>query len=418
MKIAPTEKQLKFLSWEFGAFFHFGIRTFNCGHVDWDGLDMPAETFNPTSLDCRQWVREVKNVGAKYAVMTTKHHDGFALWPSKYTKYSVAASPWKGGKGDVVREFTDACREEGVAVGLYYSPAQWGATAVTFDKEEEYDDYFINQISELLTNYGKIDYLWFDGCGSGDHKYDQKRIIGVIRSLQPDITIFGMWDPDTSWVGNEDGYAPENNTGIIETNVLGEKKTVYQPLECDCRIRGHWFYDRDLYSLKSVDELCAMYELSVGRGANLLLNIGPDERGLLPETDVARLRQWRAELDRRYACPLPFEPMKKEAENVYSVEYSYETLNEKIGDTDFIPLCRAVILKEDITGGVGSRGFKLWAHIPSRPRPSDRKVCVYVGETIGRRRIIRIPPIRAPKFTLEITKTDGECVITDIEVYG
>ena len=154
------------------------------------------------------------------------------------------------------------------------------------------------------------------------------------------------------------------------------------------------------------------------RGANLLLNIGPDERGLLPETDVARLRQWRAELDRRYAFPLPFEPMKKDGENVYSVEYSDETLNGKIRDTDFIPLCRAVIIKEDITDGVGSRGFKLWAHIPSRHPISDRKVCVYVGETIGRKRIIRIPPMRAPKFTLEITKTDGDCVITDIKAYG
>lgn len=417
MKIAPTEKQLKFLSWEFGAFFHFGIRTFNHGHRDWDGREMKAESFSPTALDCRQWVREVKNAGAKYAVLTTKHHDGFALWPSEYTKYSVAASPWRDGRGDVVREFTDACREEGVAVGLYYSPAQWGATAVTFDKEEEYDDYFINQISELLTNYGKIDYLWFDGCGSADHKYDQKRIIGVIRSLQPDIIIFGMWDPDASWVGNEDGYAPENNTGVKEMNILGEKMTVYQPLECDCRIRGRWFYDLDQYSLKSVDELCAMYELSVGRGANLILNIGPDERGLLPEADVARLREMKAELDRRYAYPLPYEKIKKDGD-IYTVEYSDYTLNTLIGDTDFIPLARAVVIKEDITAGVGSRGFKLWAHIPSRNPISEKKVCVYIGETIGHKRIIRIPPMRAPKFTLEITGKDGECIITDIEIYG
>ncbi len=417
MKIAPAKKQLKFLDWEFGAFFHFGIRTFNHGHRDWDGEDMPAETFDPTSLDCRQWIRQVKAVGAKYAIMTTKHHDGFALWPSKYTSYSVAASPWKNGRGDVVREFTDACRAEGVAVGLYYSPAQWGATAVTFDKEEEYDDYFINQISELLTNYGKIDYLWFDGCGSGDHKYDEKRIINVIRSLQPDILIFGMWDPDTVWVGNEDGYAPECNTGVVTVNVLGEMKTIYAPYECDCRIRGRWFYDLDMYSLKSVDELCAMYELSVGRGANLLLNIGPDDRGLLPDADIARLRQMRAELDRRYAHPLPFEPIKKVDDGVYSIEYSDHMLNSEIHDTDFIPLCRSVIINEDITAGVGSRGFKLWAHIPSRSPISDRKVCVYIGETIGRKRIIRIPPMRAPKFTLEITESDGECVITDMKVY-
>ncbi|MBR0235112.1 MAG: alpha-L-fucosidase [Clostridia bacterium] len=418
MKIAPTEKQLNFLNLEFGAFFHFGIRTFNHGHRDWDGREMSAETFNPSSLDCRQWVREVKAVGAKYAILTTKHHDGFALWPSKYTSYSVAASPWKNGCGDVVAEFVDACRAEGVAVGLYYSPAQWGTSAVTFDKEEEYDDYFINQISELLTGYGKIDYLWFDGCGSGDHKYDEKRIIGVIRSLQPQITIFGMWDPDTVWVGNEDGYAPECNTGVVTMKVLGEMKTIFAPYECDCRIRGHWFYDLDMNTLKSVDELCAMYELSVGRGANLLLNIGPDDRGLLPDADIARLRQMRAELDLRYAHPLLFEPIKKESENTYSVEYSDYTLNTLIGDTDNIPLCRAVIINEDITAGVGSRAFKLWAHIPSRKPISDKKICVFIGETVGRKRIIRIPPMRAPKFTLEILEREGECNITNLEVYG
>jgi alpha-L-fucosidase len=418
MKIAPTEKQLKFLDWEFGAFLHFGIRTFNHGHKDWDGIEMPVESFNPTSLDCEQWIREIKKAGMKYAVLTTKHHDGFALWPSKYTNYSVAGTKWRDGKGDVVREYVDACRKYDIAVGLYYSPAQWGNSAISFENEKDYDDYFINQISELLTNYGKIDYLWFDGCGSGDHKYDQKRIIKVIRSLQPDILIFDMWDPDTRWTGNEDGYAPMNNTGVYETNVLGETKWVYQPLECDCKMRGRWFYDLDLYTLKSVDELVSMYECSVGRGANLLLNIGPDDRGLLPENDIARLNQMVAEIHKRYSSPLPFEKVKKESENVFSVEYSDHNLNTVIGDTEFIPLCRSVILSEDISEGVASRRFRLWAHIPSRPRPSDRKICVCCGETIGRKLIVRIPPIRAPKFTLEILESEGECRIRDISVFN
>ena len=418
MKLAPTEKQLKFLDWEFGIFFHFGIRTFNHGHRDWDGIDMPVESFNPTSLDCSQWIGEIKKAGAKYAILTTKHHDGFALWPSKYTSYSVANTPWKDGKGDVVREFVDACRKEDIAVGLYYSPAQWGKTAVTFDREEEYDDYFINQISELLSNYGKIDYLWFDGCGSDGHNYDQKRIIKVIRTLQPDILIFGMWDPDTYWVGNEDGYAPMNNTGVMTVNVLGEQKTMFLPYECDCRIRGHWFYDLDLYSLKTVDELVGMYECSIGRGANLLLNIGPDDRGLLPDEDVKRLNEMMDEVHRRYSNPLPFEKVKKESENTYSIEYSYDTLNKTFGDTDLIPLSRAVVIEENITNGVASRKFKLWAHIPSRPEPSPKKICVYSGETIGRKCVIRIPAMRAPKITLEVLECEEECVISDMRVYG
>lgn len=417
MEYFPSEKQLRFMDWEFGAFFHFGIRTFNHGHRDWDGIEMPASTFRPDSLDCGQWIRTVKSVGAKYAIMTTKHHDGFALWPSAYTSYSVAASPWRNGKGDVVREFVDACRAEDIAVGLYYSPAQWGSSAVKFDREEEYDDYFINQISELLTGYGKIDYLWFDGCGSGDHKYDQVRIINTIRSLQPDIIIFGMWDPDVCWVGNEDGYAPIDNTCVQKTNVLGKEKTIFAPQECDCRLRGTWFYDLNEYSLKTVDELCGMYEMSVGRGANLLLNIGPDDRGLIPDPDIARLREWHRELDRRYLSPLPLGEMKREGKNRYSIEYSDEMLNKVLGDTDFIPLCRSVIITEDISHGVASRRFRLYAHIPSRNPISDRMICVCDGGTVGRKRIVRFPAMRTPKLTLEILDSDGECVITSMKAY-
>ena len=200
----PTPKQEEFQNWEFGVFFHFGIRTFYEGHRDWDGLPMPAEAFNPTDLDCRQWASVARQAGAKYAILVTKHHDGFANWPTKYSDYSVARTPWKGGRGDVVREFTEACRAEGLGVGLYYSPAQQGFRNWS---PREYDDYFVNQITELLTNYGKIDYLWFDACGSGDHQYDTRRIVNVIRSLQPEILLFNMWDPDTRWVGNESGVA-------------------------------------------------------------------------------------------------------------------------------------------------------------------------------------------------------------------
>ncbi|MBR5009551.1 MAG: alpha-L-fucosidase, partial [Clostridia bacterium] len=219
--IIPTSKQLEFLSWEVGMFFHFGIRTFFNGHRDWDGEEMSPDKFCPEYLDCRQWLKSAKLIGAKYAIMTAKHHDGFALWPTKLSPYSVAASPWKNGRGDVVKEFTDACRAEEIKCGLYYSPAQWGSHAVEFKDGREYDDYFIGQISELLSNYGKIDYIWFDGCGSNSHTYDQKRIVGEIRRLQPGILIFDMWDPDTRWVGNEDGYAPSPNLYEKEMNVLG-----------------------------------------------------------------------------------------------------------------------------------------------------------------------------------------------------
>jgi len=414
--LAPSNKQLDFLSWEVGMFFHFGIRSFNPGHRDWDGLEMPAETFNPDSLDCVQWMRAAKIIGAKYAIMTTKHHDGFALWPTKFSKYSVAASTWKDGKGDVVREFVNACRAEDIKVGLYYSPAQWGSTAVEFKNEVEYDDYFINQISELLSDYGKIDYLWFDGCGSSGHKYDQKRIINVIRTLQPDILIFSMWDPDTTWVGNEDGYATLPNLYEREVTVLGEKKRMFMPLECDCRLRTNWFYDHDESTTKSVEELVGMYEMSVGRGSNLLLNVGPDNHGLIPQPDIRRLKQFRAELDARYGCQMPFEKPVKTAENTYLVAYSEEACR-LIGDHPQLPLVHSAVISENLLKGQSVKRFRLYAQIPTLYADNDNFYCVYTGETIGHKYIARFPAIRTSRLKLVIEQCEGEAVIDDIKIY-
>lgn len=416
MKPVPAQKQLDFLDWEVGMFFHFGIRSFNHGHRDWDGIEMKPESFDPAQLDCDQWMRAAKLIGAKYAIMTTKHHDGFALWPSRFTSYSVAASPWKNGKGDVVREFTDACRRNGLKVGLYYSPAQWGNSGAAFADGKEYDDYFINQISELLTGYGKIDYLWFDGCGSGGHQYDQRRIISAIRSMQKDLLIFGMWDPDTKWVGNEDGYAYEPNLYVKSLNVLGEQKEVFVPAECDCKLRESWFYDLNESTIKSVEELIGMYEMSVGRGNNLLLNVGPDDRGLICEPDVKRLTELGAEITRRYGCPLAYEEFRRIDEDTYTLSLGKKRARE-IGDHTLLPLTRAVILNEDISAGQSVLGFKLYADVPTLNPDCSNRYCVYSGETIGHKRICRIPAIRTARFTLVITKKDGDAVIRDIRAY-
>ena len=388
------KEQLDFLDWEMGVFFHFGIRTFYEGHVDWDMKPMPLEGFNPTELDCENWIKTVKESGAKYAVFVCKHHDGFANWPSKYTEYSVKNTPWKNGEGDVVREFTDACRKYGIKVGLYYSPAQ-----VDFGKMsgKEYDDYFINQISELLENYGKIDYLWFDGCGSEGHEYDKERIIKAIRTLQPNILIFGMWDPDTRWIGNEAGFAELPNKSVMkqltgfsvnkaEGDVLEEYR--FLPGECDCRIRlENWFYsDSDADTVKGVDELMALYYMSVGRGSNLLVNIGPDRRGLLPEKDAEN-----------------FVAFGKKVSEIFSEKNEVKGKVEKKDNSivitfDSVVKLNHVVLSEEIVDETEIENFEI------RIRPISYGVeprSFYKGTTIGHKAICTFPTMITNQIEIE-----------------
>ncbi|MBO5221776.1 MAG: alpha-L-fucosidase [Clostridia bacterium] len=403
---AIRKEQLDFLDWEFGAFFHFGIRTFYEGHKDWDGKEMPLSGFAPTELDCEQWIRTVKAAGANYAILVCKHHDGFANWPSKYTEYSVKNTPWKNGTGDVVREFTDACRKYGVKVGLYYSPAQFGSVKM---EPKEYDDYFVNQISELLTDYGKIDYLWFDGCGSENHKYDEPRIIRTIRTLQPEILIFNMWDPDTRWVGNESGMVPMPNRNTVDClnfSVQTERKDAlkekrFLPGECDCRIRlKNWFYsDRDLHTLKSTDELMGLYYFSVGRGANLLLNIGPDRRGLLPDEDTKRLLEFGERIRSLYASNR--EAQVERTETGYTLSFAEPTLINHL------------ILEEEMTSGEHITSFRILIHPYSYGKP----ICIYQSSTVGHKHIATFPTAFTQKIEVEILSEDAPHKMKCISVY-
>lgn len=399
----PTKRQQEFLDWEFGVFFHFGIRTFYEGHRDWDGKEMPLSGFFPTDLDCEDWIKTSKKAGAKYAILVCKHHDGFANWPSAYTEYSVKNTPWKDGQGDVVREFTDACRKYDMKVGLYYSPAEFGFNERT---DEEYDDYFINQISELLTNYGKIDYLWFDGCGSEDHEYNQERIVKELRRMQPDMLIFNMWDPDTRWVGNEDGVAPSPNFNYVEDlsfSVQTDRRDTlstrsYLPAECDCKMRQeNWFYsDFDEDTVKSVDELMGLYYYSVGRGANLLLNIGPDRRGRLPEKDKARLLAFGKEVRRRFQNPLP-------------VTVSQEG-NCLICDFDGITAVNHIVLAENLLAGKELDGFEIIAYEYAQP-----PVVLYHGRTVGHKSICRFETMLVKKLVIRFQEENPQ--ITSVKCY-
>ena len=416
------EKKLEFLDWEFGAFFHFGIRSFYPGHDDWDGKEMSMEAFNPRELNCESWLRTIKEAGATYAILTCKHHDGFALWPTKYSEYSVAGTPWKNGKGDVVREFTDACRKVGLKVGLYYSPAQWGKYAISFENAKAYDDYFINQIGELLTGYGKIDYLWFDGCGSEEHEFDKSRIVKAIGEMQPDILTFcdPEWTQGVRWVGNEDGYASLNNPLVVSRTHFSElakeeqilSEAMFLPAECDCKIRSLWFWDNNEDSLKTVDELFGMYESSVGRGSNFLLNIGPDNRGLLPEADTKRVLELGEKIRAAYGKPLGYSKPVKEG-NTYTVTHN------EVGNSDWEhpsaeKLSNTLVISEDITEGQKITSFSVFAYLPNYRKV---KIQVFEGKTVGHKIFCKFAAIRASKFEIVINSSDGEHKIKDIKAY-
>lgn len=416
------KKQLDFLDWEFGIFFHFGIRAFYPGHKDWDGLDMPPEKFNPEKLDCEQWIRTAKSAGATYAILTCKHHDGFALWPSKYSRYSVANTPWKNGDGDVVREFTNACRKYGLKVGLYYSPAQWGKYAIPFSTGKEYDDYFVGQIGELLTNYGKIDYLWFDGCGSEGHEYDRERIVSEISRMQPEILTFcdPEWTPGVRWIGNEDGYASLDNPLVVSSVDFSElsteeqrlDKAVFLPSECDCRIRDTWFYDDNENTLKSLDELFGMYEMSVGHGSNFLLDIGPDNRGLLPEADVARVLELGEKIRRSFSVPLNYTDPSKCGDTYTIVHKELDREDWKIPEKSRLSNC--LVIKEDLTNAQSVTSFRIYGYLPTYQK---KKVLLFEGHTVGHKVICRFGAIRSSKFEVEVTGHNGPYSLTDIKAF-
>ncbi len=408
--VKPTKKQLDFMSWELGVFFHFGIRTFHEGHVDWDGLEMPADTFAPAQLDCEQWCRIAREGGANYAILTTKHHDGFALWPTKYTDYSVKNCQWRDGKGDVVREFTDACRKYGLKVGLYYSPAQVDEKQ---QSAQEYEDYFFGQVEELLANYGKIDYLWFDCCGSEERIYNKSRIANL-RALQPDMLFLGGWDPDVRWSGNEEGIAPFGikNTvcfAQLPANSGLEKFDGYKflPYECDCRIRRfNWFYsDNDTQLLRSAEDMLALYDYSVGQGGNLLINIAPDRRGLLPEQDSAVFLEFGKRLQEQFSNPEDIQ-INREGD-------VYEIVVKNPANI------KTIVLEEDLEQGEKIHAFEIGiAH--TKYCKIDEYIKLVDGQGVGHKRIIRIPSLYVGSwYTMKLAITDAQAgyVLKGIRLY-
>jgi alpha-L-fucosidase len=411
MSALPTPRQLDYQDWEFGLFLHFGIRTFYEGYVDWDGQPMSAARFAPSALDCDQWIRTAKAAGMHYAVLTAKHHDGFANWPTRWSAFSVASSSWRGGRGDLIEEYVQACRRHDVRVGLYYSPADWH---YPYEDPGAYNDYLAGQLTELCRDYGPLDILWFDGCGSEDREYDWPRLMGVVRDLQPQVLVFGMGDPDFRWVGNEAGLAPVPCWNTVDgagrpvapdERQAKEAELRWLPAECDCRMRArNWFYsDGDADTVKDLDELLGLYAYSVGRGCNLLLNVGPDRRGLLPDPDAAVLRELGQALAERLAAPLAsLEAFERDGES-WTVSFERP---QRVGH---------LVVQEDTRQGEHIQRFSVEVLLAPSSGPS---ILIYSGESVGHKAICHFPTLSAWGVRFRVLRAAGAVCLRALDVHG
>ncbi|MGN8039198.1 alpha-L-fucosidase [Chitinophaga sp. 22321] len=454
--VQPTERQLRWQELEVTGFFHFGINTFT--EREWgDGKESPS-LFNPTALDAMQWVQAAKAGGIKQVILTAKHHDGFCLWPSKYTEHSVKNSPWKNGQGDVVKEVADACRTTGMGFGVYLSP--WDRNAPSYGTEA-YNDYFVNQLTELLTNYGRIDEVWFDGAnGEGPNGkkqvYDFKRWYALIRKLQPGAVIAVM-GPDVRWVGTETGYGRSTEWSVVPANNLDQKtiadlsqqellikpsgygngedmgsrdalyhanSLVWYPAETDVSIRPGWFYHKEEdEKVKTPEKLLDIYFNAVGKNGVLLLNIPPDKRGLIQENDVKNLAAWKNNIDQIFSQNLlsaakiaSSNGRRKNAltddnKNTWWTtkhEDTTATIEIDLGSTQTFNVCR---LQEYIRKGQRVENFVL-EYLDG----SEWKVAA-TGTTIGYKRILTFPDVSAQQLRLRITSSRMAPMIADFGIF-
>ena len=406
----PTPAQLAWQDMEYGLFCHFGINTFH--NEEWTDGTKDPKTFNPTDFDARQWVQAAKRAGMKYLVVTAKHHDGFAVYPTAYSDYAVTGSPWRDGKGDVLREVADACRDLGVSFGFYLSP--WDRHEAKYADSPAYDEHFRNMLREIITTYGPVGEVWFDGAGSKGHVYDWDSYYALIRDLAPDALI-AICGPDIRWVGNEDGLAPDTLWNVQER----DGKAVWWPAECDVPIRkGQWFFHTNgEKKLRSLDEMLDIYYRSIGHGAVLLLNVSPDRRGRLPESDVARLMELKSVLRKTFRNNLArgkavlasdvrggdpaFGPEQAIDEDPATYWATDDGVTEAWLQLDFgeATAFDRVLLEEHI-----ALGQRVETHVLEAWDGAAWKR-VAEGTTIGHKRIYLLPPTTATRIRLSITKS-------------
>lgn len=449
----PSDRQLAWQELEFYAFVHFNMNTFT--NKEWGFGDESPSLFNPVELDCRQWARICKDAGMKGIIITAKHHDGFCLWPSKFTEHSVKNSPWRKGDGDVIRELADACHEYGLKMGIYLSP--WDRNNPDYGKEE-YIIYYRNQLRELLTDYGEIFEVWFDGANGGsgfygganetryiDRKnyYDWPNTISIVRQLQPSACMFSDAGPDIRWCGNEQGWVNSTNWSLLKLDdyypgcpcaeklQTGEEDgTHWVPAEVDVSIRPGWFYhDSEDTLVKSADELLDIFYKSAGRNGSLLLNIPVDQRGLIHETDSANLLQFAAALKSDFAMDKgERKPVKASNVRAGSNKYKAANVNDNDKETYWTTddNVTAASLTIDLTEPSEISHFLVQEYIKLGQRVQQFTIEAYIDEqwkelaretTIGYKRILRFPEVHAEKIRITIQESKASPIISNIELY-
>jgi alpha-L-fucosidase len=418
----PTPEQRAWQNLEYGMFCHFGINTFH--NMEWTDGTKPPESFLPTEFNGRQWVEVAKEVGMNYLVVTAKHHDGFATFPTEHTDYGVVSSPWRDGQGDVVREVADACHELGVMFGFYLSP--WDRHEPQYEDCPAYDEYFKTLLREVITKYGPVGEVWFDGAGTEGHVYDWDGYYALIRELAPGALI-AICGPDIRWVGNEEGVAPETLWNVQER----DGRPVWYPAECDVPIRkGQWFFHTNSEDhLLSLDELTDIYYKSVGRGAVLLLNVSPDRRGLLPDADAARLRElWRlvtTTFKTNLAAGKP-----SDASNVRGQDLHFGPANALDGDPKTYwatnDAVTEALLVVDLEAPTRFDRAMIQEFIALGQRVEEYAIEAWDGQawkevvsgtTIGHKRLDRFPAVTTDKVRLVIRKARACPVIQEFGLY-
>jgi alpha-L-fucosidase len=410
----PSPAQLQWQQMDFYLFMHFGPNTFT--DLEWGKGTEPEDVFNPTNLDCGQWCRIAIAAGAKGIIITAKHHDGFCLWPSKYSTHTVAQSKWKNGKGDVLRELSDSCKKYGLKMGVYLSP--WDRNHPKYGTPQ-YNDVFINMMKEVVSNYGPFFEFWWDGAnGEGPNGkkqvYDWHRFEQTMRSIAPNTVVFSDIGPDIRWVGNESGIAGDPDWNLLDTagfsrgagappndtlnhgNVNGK---VWIPAECDVSIRPGWFYHKEQDdSVKTPEQLFQLYLRSVGRGANLLLNVPPDREGLIDAHDSAALVRFKELRDESFEKSIADKKFTT-ASSTYSISlYQSQKIN-------------CIVLKEDIASGQKIKSFTIQLMM------NNKMINELHENTVGKKRIVTFPLTEADSIIIKIDEAKATPLLSEVSAY-